>query len=140
MSHNRIYRCSFTFKSARMLARKHTPGGRQHAQKHTRRTKLILCHTDARVPLTYGSLLQYLCLRSSHFGLFCNFKDRFPSDHGNHYITSTLLTDEMVGVRGKNVIEKIKQISAGVLNINCYIYCAERQSVTRGNQTQVVPI
>ena len=54
-------------------------------------------HTDVQsynicfaIPVFMAALL------NSFWTFFCNFKDRFPSDHKNHYITFTLLTAERV--------------------------------------------
>lgn len=58
-----------------------------------------LIYNQMHIHLMFALLFQYLCENScAHFGLFCNFKDRFPSDHKNHYITFTLLTTEMVSM------------------------------------------
>lgn len=40
----------------------------------------------------------YSCLPLLILDFFCNFKDRFPGDRENHYITFTLLTAVMVCV------------------------------------------
>lgn len=75
--HYCIHTCSFAFKGARL------PHG----------------HTPSRLWCSgiYG------CTRQLILDFFCNFKDRFLSDHKNHYITFTLLTEEMADMRAQCV-------------------------------------
>ncbi len=124
--------------------------GNIHSSTNSHTATHTHTHTHTHIHLTYALLFQYLWLHSStHFGLFCNFKDRFPGDHKNHYITFTLLRAEMVCVwecaymRGyvfkKRSWENQTNV-CGVCVLNKYLstHCAELDSTIRRNKSKIV--